>query len=209
MTQWNDRTLALLHFMHCVILHFKHYTLQITHCIFQIESYTLHHTHCILHIASYILHLTNCILHIAICILGIEPYMVPLTHCINLLNLCFRNLWKIYLRNLSNINWKIYQNNKRNLSNTEISQLQRTHYKSPCNWIKSSVSSMTSAEEGQPPSNEPEEWQDTHPLSPQRWGTTLLTSWGPLHFPYMAYNVVEYDMHFFIFIALLCFFCET
>ena len=26
---------------------------------------------------------------------------------------------------------------------------------------------------------------------------------------YMAYNVVEYDMHFFIFIALLCFFCET
>ena len=52
---------------------------------------------------------------------------------------------------------KIFQNNKRNLSNTEISQLQRTHYKSPCNWIKSSVSSMTSAEEGQPPSNEPEE----------------------------------------------------
>ena len=24
---------------------------------------------------------------------------------------------------------------------------------------------MTSAEEGQPPFNEPEEWQDTHPLS--------------------------------------------
>ena len=24
---------------------------------------------------------------------------------------------------------------------------------------------MTSAKEGQPPSNEPEEWQDTHPLS--------------------------------------------
>ena len=63
----------------------------------------------------------------------------------------------------------------RNLSNTEISQLQKTHYKSPCNWKKSSVSSMTSAEEGQPPSNELEEWQDTHPLSPLRWGTTLLT----------------------------------
>ena len=70
---------------------------------------------------------------------------------------------------------KIYQNNKGNLSNTEISQLQKTHYKSPCNWIKFSVSLMTSAEEGQPPSNEPEEWQDTHPLSPLRWGTTLLT----------------------------------
>ena len=27
---------------------------------------------------------------------------------------------------------------------------------------KFSVSSMTSAEEGQPPSNDPEEWQDTH-----------------------------------------------
>ena len=39
----------------------------------------------------------------------------------------------------------MYQNNKINLSNTEISQLQKTHYKSPCNWIKSSVSSMTSA----------------------------------------------------------------
>ena len=37
-------------------------------------------------------------------------------------------------------------------------------YKS-ANWIKSSVSSMTSAEEGQPPSNEPEEWQD--PLTPK------------------------------------------
>ena len=87
----------------------------------------------------------------------------------------FKNLWKIYLRNLSNIKWKIYQKYERNVSNTEISQLQKTHYKSPCNWIKSSVSSMTSAEEGQPPSNEPEEWQDTHPLSPLRWGTTLLT----------------------------------
>ena len=30
---------------------------------------------------------------------------------------------------------------------------------------------MTSAEEGQHPSNEPEEWQDTHPLSPLRWQT--------------------------------------
>ena len=104
-------------------------------------SYTLHLTYCILQFASWTLHST-------ICILRIVPYMVPLTHCINLLNLCSRNLWNIYLRNLSNIYWKIYQNNKRNLSNTEISQLQITHYKSPCNWIKSSVSSMTSAEEG-------------------------------------------------------------
>ena len=157
--------------------------MHLTHCILHIASYTLYfNTHCILHIASYTLHLKHCILHIAfytlhstICILGIEPYMVPLIHCINLLNLCFWNLWNIYLQNLSNINWKIYQNNKRNLSNTEISQLQKTPYKSPCNWIKSSVSSMTPAEEGQPPSNEPEEWQDTHPLSPLRWGTTLLT----------------------------------
>ena len=45
----------------------------------------------------------------------------------------------------------------------------KTHYKSPCNWIKSPVSSMTSSEEGQPPSNEPEKWQDTHPLSPIRF----------------------------------------
>ena len=94
----------------------------------------------------------------------------------------FQKSLKMYLRNLSNKNWKIYQNNKRNLSNTEITQLQKAHYKSPCNWIKSSVSSMTSAEEGQPPSNEPEEWQDTHPISPLRWGTTLLTMLVPLHF---------------------------
>ena len=64
----------------------------------------------------------------------------------------------------------------------DISHMQKTHYKSACNWIKSSVSSMTSAEDGQPPSNEPEEWKDTHPLSPLRWGTTLLTRWGSLHF---------------------------
>ena len=49
---------------------------------------------------------------------------------------------------------KIYQNNKRNLSNTEISQLKKTQYKSPCNSIKSLVSLMTFAEEGQPPSND-------------------------------------------------------
>ena len=42
------------------------------------------------------------------------------------------------------------------LSDTEISHLQKTDY---INWIKSSLSSMTSAEEGQPPSNEPKEWQ--------------------------------------------------
>ena len=54
----------------------------------------------------------------------------------------------------------------RNLSNA-VNRLYK-----PWIWIKSSVSSMTSAEEGQPPSNEPEEWQDTHPLSPLRWGTT-------------------------------------
>ena len=40
---------------------------------------------------------------------------------------------------------------------------------------KSSVSSMTSAEKGRPPFNEPEEWQDTHLLSTLRWGTTQLT----------------------------------
>ena len=61
------------------------------------------------------------------------------------------------LKKSLNHNLKMYQNNKGNLSNTEISQLQKTHYKSPCNWIKSSVSSMISAEEGQPPSNEPDE----------------------------------------------------
>ena len=60
--------------------------------------------------------------------------------------------------------------------------MQKANYKSPYNWIKSSVSSMTSTEEGQPPSNEQEEWQDTHPLSPLRWGTTLLKRKGPLHF---------------------------
>ena len=124
----------------------------------------------------------------------VAKYKKPLEICSNLY---FRNLWNINLENLSNLNKKnlpnqknsrnlsnteIYQNNERNVSNTDISQQQKTHYKSPCSWIKSSVSSMISAEEGQPPSNEPEEWQDTHPLSPLRWGTTLLTRQGPLHF---------------------------
>ena len=79
-------------------------------------------------------------------------HMLPIACVANWksLKLKYKNLWN--------------KNNSRNLSNTEISQLQRTHYKSFCNWIKSSVSSMTSAEEGQPPSNEPEEWQETHPL---------------------------------------------
>ena len=39
----------------------------------------------------------------------------------------------------------------------EFVQFVKTQYKSLYNWTKSSVSSMTSAEEGQPPSNEPEE----------------------------------------------------
>ena len=111
-------------------LHIASYTLHIL-------SYTFYLTRCILHIASYTLHST-------ICILCIVSYMVPLTHCKNLLNLCFRNLGKVYRRNLSNMNWKIHQNNKRNLSNIEISQLQKTYYKSPYNWIKSSVSSIVS-----------------------------------------------------------------
>ena len=93
-----------------------------------VASYMLHLTPCILHFSSYTLHPTHCILHF--CILRIVPYMVPLTYCINLLNLCLKNLLK-YLRNLSNITWKIYQNNKRNLSNTKIFQLQKTHYVSP------------------------------------------------------------------------------
>ena len=39
----------------------------------------------------------------------------------------------------------------------DISQLQKTDCKSPKNWIKSSAFWMTSAEDGQPPYNEPEE----------------------------------------------------
>ena len=71
----------------------------------------------------------------------------------------------------------------------EISQIWKSLnfknrlYKS-ANWINSSVSSMTSAEEGQPPSNEPEEWKHTHPLSTLRWGITLLTKvWIKPKFP--------------------------
>ena len=37
---------------------------------------------------------------------------------------------------------------------------------------------MTSAEEGQPPSNEPEEWQDTHPLSPSGEGLPYSQGWA-------------------------------
>ena len=69
-----------------------------------IASYTLHLTHCILHFAFYILHLMHCTLHGA-------SYTLHLS-----------------LKSLKH-KLKIYQNNKRNLSNTDISQLQKTHYK--------------------------------------------------------------------------------
>ena len=54
---------------------------------------------------------------------------------------------------------------------------------------------MTSAEEGQSPSNEPEEWQDTHPLSPLRWGTTLFTREGG-NFCELLPNLANNDHNF-------------
>ena len=65
--------------------------------------------------------------------------------------------------------------NLRNLSNA-VNILYK-----PSNYIKSSVSSMTSAEEGQPPSIEPEAWQDTHPQ-----GEGLPYSSPPLHSNHIA-----------------------
>ena len=70
------------------------------------------------------------------------------------------------IANLSNLNKKSMKQKqlKKSLKYRNLSIAENGLYK-PSNWIKSSVSSMTSAEEGQSPSNEPEEWQDTHPLS--------------------------------------------
>ena len=45
---------------------------------------------------------------------------------------------------------------KKSLKYVNLSTAKNRLYK-PVNWIRPSVSSMTSAEEGQPPSNEPEE----------------------------------------------------
>ena len=90
-------------------------------------------------------------------ILHITPYTLHLTHDKNQLKPLVRNLWKLNLGNRSNIDLKIY----RTKMVQEISQLQKTDYISPWNWLKSSVSL----------SNEPEEWQDAHLLSPLRWWT--------------------------------------
>ena len=71
----------------------------------------------------------------------------PIYQDTNLLQLCLKHKFK----NLPN------QNDKRNLSNPEFAQFKKRDHINPWNFIRSSVSSMTSAKEGQPPSNEPEE----------------------------------------------------
>ena len=70
----------------------------------------------------------------------------------------------------------IRQNNLRNFVITGISQSteNRLYENNSFEW-KASVSSMTSAKEGQPPFNEPEEWHETHPLSPLKWATLQAT----------------------------------
>ena len=99
----------------------------------------------------------------AIYILHCASYTLHLTNCITASNFNLRNLWKWDWENLSN------EKNLRNLSNTEILQLQDT------NWIKFSLSSMKSAEKGHP-FQELDECQNTHSPSPLRWGTNLFNS---------------------------------
>ena len=59
---FNDRTLALLHQMQYVILHLKHYTINLKHCILHL---THNLSHYILFIVSFTLNLTHCITYIA------------------------------------------------------------------------------------------------------------------------------------------------
>ena len=91
----------------------------------------LHHTQYVLHIESYELYLTQCSLHITSYALhkilkpsikkSLETFIQKsLKHKFN------RNLWKLNLGNLSNMNYKSIK------PNTEFSQLQKIDYINPC-----------------------------------------------------------------------------
>ena len=103
-----------LHIPHC-LLHITSYTVPLAHCLLQIAFYTWLLTH--LHIASYTYHLTHFILnissytfHLKYFILHIASYTFYLTNCVSVSHLYLRNLLKLSLRKLLNINKKSFEN---------------------------------------------------------------------------------------------------